>query len=251
LSVSDPDSLTLVHATVSIAGSFAGDSDVLAAVTTGTNISASYDAVNEVLTLSGSDTLAHYQQVLDSVTFSSGADPTGAGTAPTRTVTWVADDGSGSNNLSTAQTTTISLQVGPAIFVPDNAAFTEGQASPTTLEPTVALSDSTPGAKITSATVALTGGTFAGDSDVLAATAPSSITVSYDAATETLTLTGTDTVANYQSYLDSVTFTTSSDNPTNFGSDPTRTVTWTVTDDSGGTATSGTATSTINLTGVN
>ena len=34
--------------------------------TTGTSITASYNAATETLTLSGSDTLAHYQQVLDS-----------------------------------------------------------------------------------------------------------------------------------------------------------------------------------------
>ena len=54
------------------AGSFAGD--VLAADITGTSISASWNAANETLFLSGSDTLAHYQQVLRTVTFSSSSD---------------------------------------------------------------------------------------------------------------------------------------------------------------------------------
>ena len=249
LSVSDPDNLGLASATVSVtAGSFAGDGDVLAANTTGTSITASYDASTETLTLSGSDTVAHYQQVLDSVTFSSGADPTGGGTAPTRTVTWTANDGSVD---SAPATTTVNLQVGPAIFVPANATFTENQASPSTLSPTIALSDSNAGATIVSATVAIAGGTFAGDGDVLAATAPVGITVSYDAANEVLTLSGTDTVANYQSYLESVTFTSTSDNPTDFAADPARAVTWTVVDDSGGAATSSTATSSIGITAVN
>src|SRR5207302_5622763 len=89
-------------------GAFAGDGDVLAANVAGTSITASYNAATETLTLTGSDTLAHYQSVLDSVTFSSGSNPTNSGANPFRTLTWVVNDGSGSNNLSTATTTIIS-----------------------------------------------------------------------------------------------------------------------------------------------
>ena len=62
---------TLVGATVAISRRASLDGDVLAATTTGTTITASYNAATEMLTLSGTDTLAHYQQVLDSVTFAS------------------------------------------------------------------------------------------------------------------------------------------------------------------------------------
>src|SRR5262249_61951258 len=78
-SLSDPDNLTLTNATVQISGGFAGDGDVLAANVSGTSITSSYNAATETLTLTGSDTLAHYQQVLDSVTFHSGANPTNSG----------------------------------------------------------------------------------------------------------------------------------------------------------------------------
>jgi lipopolysaccharide export system protein LptA len=250
LSVSDPDNLTLASATVSItAGGFAGD--VLAANTAGTSISASYDSTSETLTLTGSDTIAHYQQVLDSVTFSStAADPTDANANPTRAITWAANDGSGSNNLSTAQTTTVDLALGPAILVPANAAFTEQQVSPVTLSASIALSDSNSGASITGATVAISPATFL-SGDVLADADAFGITGSYDSSTGVLTLSGTDSLAHYQQVLDSVTFTTPGDNPDDFGADPTRTVTWTVTDGSGGAHTIGTATSTINVTAVN
>ena len=66
--VSDVDNQTLQSATVSISsGLLTGD--VLAATTAGTSITASYNAASGVLTLTGNDTLAHYQQVLDSVTY--------------------------------------------------------------------------------------------------------------------------------------------------------------------------------------
>src|SRR5205807_3031325 len=96
-------------ATVKIAGgTFAGDSDVLSA-TGSVSISVSYNSSTETLTLTGSDTLADYQTVLNSVTFAAGENPTDFGSTPTRTLTWVLNDGSGSFNLSTAQTTTISI----------------------------------------------------------------------------------------------------------------------------------------------
>src|SRR5262249_13374236 len=101
-----------------------------------------------------------------------------------------------------------------------------------------------------SATVALSGGTFAGDGDVLAATATGSITVSYNSSSEVLTLTGSDTLANYQTVLDSVTFTTPSDNPTNFRSAPTPTLPWTVVDDTGTTTSTGPATTTTDITAI-
>ncbi len=95
LVVNDPASSLLAGATVAITGGvFAGDGDVLAAVTSGTAILASYNSVTETLTLSGSDSLANYQQVLRSLTFNStNADPSHAGTNSVRTLAWTITDG--------------------------------------------------------------------------------------------------------------------------------------------------------------
>ena len=107
LTLSDVSSGTLTAAAVSISGGYVGDGDVLSADTTGTGITASYDAADEILLLTGDDTLADYQAVLKSVTFSATSqDPTEGGADPTRTVTWEVNDGS---NLSTAQTTTLNI----------------------------------------------------------------------------------------------------------------------------------------------
>jgi hypothetical protein len=67
--IQDPGSTTLAGATVTIANLLDEPDEILAADTTGTNITASYDPETGVLTLSGTDTLANYQQVLDSVTY--------------------------------------------------------------------------------------------------------------------------------------------------------------------------------------
>src|SRR5262249_59020829 len=85
--VADPDNLNLANATVKIVGgTFAADGDVLAATTAGTTITASYNSATETLVLSGSDTLAHYQSVLDSLTFNSTSEnPTNYGSHTTPT----------------------------------------------------------------------------------------------------------------------------------------------------------------------
>src|SRR5262249_24566340 len=92
--VSDPDSANLVSGTVAISSATFLTGDTLAAVTTGTSITASYSTSTGVLSLTGSDTLAHYQQVLDSVSYSSSnLNPTNFGADPSRTVSWVVNDG--------------------------------------------------------------------------------------------------------------------------------------------------------------
>ena len=95
LVLSDASSTLLMGATVAIAGgTFANDGDVLTAVTNGTQITASYNPANEVLTLAGADTVTNYQAVLSTVAFGSTiADPTNAGTNSQRSVAWTVTDG--------------------------------------------------------------------------------------------------------------------------------------------------------------
>jgi hypothetical protein len=210
--VADPDSVNLASATVQITGGFSGDGDVLASNggIGGTLITASYNAATERLTLTGSDTLAHYQQVLDSLVFASGANATNFGANPTRTVTWTLNDGS-ANSTPVTETINITPNSPPVLSnVPTSVSYKVGNP-PLTLagSATVADPDNT---TLTSATVQITGG-FSGDGDVMFANvAGTSITASYNAATERLTLTGSDTLAHYQGVLDSLTFSTTSDN---------------------------------------
>ena len=255
LTVVDPDNINLANATVKVTGgTFAGDGDVLAAVTAGTSITADYSAATETLTLSGADTLAHYQSVLESVAFSSTSDnPTFFGADPTRTITWVANDGAGASNLSATATTTVTVTAvndAPTLAGTTNASFTENGAS-VTLSGNVTVAD--PDSQtLAGATVAITGGAFAGDGGVLAATTGAfNITASYNATAETLTLSGSDTLAHYQSVLDSVTFTTASDNPDDFGSDPSRTLTWLLDDGAASGNQSTVQTTTVNITAIN
>ena len=124
-----------------------------------------------------------------------------------------------------------------------SASYTAG-ASATTLSSGTTISDPE-SANLVSGSVSITGGLLAGDT-LAASTSGTSITATYNASTGVLSLTGSDTLAHYQQVLDSVSYSSSSQNPTNFGADNSRTVSWVVND---GTLSSGTQTTTVNVTG--
>ena len=107
IAVTDPDSTTLVGATLTITGGLqAGD---VLRFANQSGIAGSY--ANGVLTLTGLATLAAYQTALPSVTFDNltNDDPTQGGANVTRTIEWQTDDGQASNNLSNISTTTINV----------------------------------------------------------------------------------------------------------------------------------------------
>src|SRR5205085_1771817 len=99
---------------------------------------------------------------------------------------------------------------------------------PVAVDPGVTASD-VDSASFTGATVQITSG-YAGSQDQLAFTDQNGITGSYDSPTGVLTLSGTASVADYQTALQSVTYENTSDSP----STDTRTVTFQV-DDGGAT----------------
>ena len=378
LTVSDADNPTLGSATVSISGGLLAG-DTLAANLTGTAIAQSYNPATGVLTLSGSDTLAHYQQVLDSVAFSSSSqNPTSFATDNSRTISWVVNDGTVnsttanttvnvtavdqapvignvSGTVSTAQNTAVAIAAptgsvtdvdasatdlllatlsvahgtlspignlagltivngqngsnGVLSFTGTQAAITQAIESGVTYTPTlnyngadqlsIAVNDQghtgtggpqttiasiaitvatdqapvlgnvAPSASYTeaaapvtlssgltvsdadnptlaSATVSISGGLLAGDT-LAANLTGTAIAQSYNPATGVLTLSGSDTLAHYQQVLDSVAFSSSSQNPTSFATDNSRTISWVVND---GTVNSTTANTTVNVTAV-
>jgi hypothetical protein len=74
------------------------------------------------------------------------------------------------------------------------------------------------------------------------------ITYSYNSATGVMTLTGASTFNNYEAAIALVRFSVSGDNPTNYGSNTTRAISWTVSD---GLDHSDEVSTTITVTGVN
>ncbi len=137
------------------------------------------------------------------------------------------------------------------VAVGAGATYTETAGSPsaaggsaaTTFSITVTDADTT---IIQSATIAITGGFVPGD--VLTFSNGGGITGSYNAATGVLTYTGAASAAAYQALLPSVGFTNAGDNPTNYGNNTSRTISFTAFD---GLAHSDPATVTVNVVGVN
>ncbi|WP_210492452.1 tandem-95 repeat protein [Patulibacter sp. SYSU D01012] len=231
VTVTDPDSPQLARATVRIAAGLVAAEDRLEYAAQD-GIAGAYDAQSGTLTLTGAAPLAAYQAALRRVRYrdANGGDPATAA----RTVSLTVDDGAAQNATSAAETTTV--QVVPVNDAPSVAAggvasrFTEGGA-PVPVDPGVTVAD-VDDAQLRGATVRITGGGTAAE-DVLALPATPGLSGAYDAATGTLTVTGTATVAAYQAALRSVTYANAND------ADPSaarRTLAFRVTDGDAGAA---------------
>ncbi|MCU1500124.1 MAG: hypothetical protein JWM47_4077, partial [Acidimicrobiales bacterium] len=224
LTLTDADSANINSATVRITGNFHTGEDLLG-FTTHNGISASYDGSTGVLTLTGASSVANYETALRSVTYFNSSDNP---SAQTRTISFQAVDDSGTaSSVSTATVSVTPVNDAPVMAgLNANTGFIEnGVAVGLSSALVVSDADST---QLTGARVAI-GGFVAGDTlDVV--TTGTAITSSYDAATGVLTLSGLDSAVDYQHVLASITFASSSDNPSNFGTQPTRSITWSLTD---------------------
>ncbi|MDG2538422.1 DUF4347 domain-containing protein [Dyella jiangningensis] len=254
LTVTDGAAATLASATVALTGNFHAGEDVLGFVNDGAtmgNIVGSYNAATGVLTLSsagGTATLAQWQGALDSVTYT---DTAITPTTATRTVSFTVVDGGGvTSNTATRTVTVTAVDQTPVVVTSGGStSFVSGDntaSTPVRIDPGLALSDRDNGT-LASATVAITGN-FQTGQDVLAfvndGASMGNIVGSYNASTGTLTLTsagGAATVAQWQSALDSVTYTDTAVSP----NPATRTITFNVSD---GTRTSVPALRTVSVT---
>jgi len=235
LTVNDPDSGGLLAgATVQItSGFFTGD--VLNADTTGTAISANYDAAHGTLTLTGTDTLADYQHVLANVSFSSTSpNPSNDGANPARTISWSVTDGNPTNAISATVTSTVGVQAVPTVVAGADVNFQGGPGKSVVLDLPIGAYD---GTSLTGATVTIASGFQPGE--VLSVdTTGTGITASYN-GNGVLTLSGKDTPQDYQLVLSRVTMS---------GSPPKSgpvTIDWQVSDKN---LTSKVATSTVEVT---
>lgn len=185
--------------------------------------------------------------LIDGITYHNTSDNPGS-TARTITITQVTDSGSNNNtatpNISSA-VTVVPVNDVPALSPANNVvAYTEGGLAPL-LSPgiTVADVDST---TFQSATITIndfrTG-------DVLSVGNASGLTVDYDDDTGVLTLTGPADAASLQTALRSISYSSSSDNPTFNGTDGTRQISFVVRDAEG--ANSAAVSAQVAVTGVN
>jgi hypothetical protein len=239
LSVTDASSTTLASATVSIATGFiAGDT---LNFTNQNGITGSYNSATGMLSLSGSSSVANYQTALDSITYGftpANGDPTGGGSHTARTIDWTVNDGVLTSTVATSTLTTVHEPPSVAAGASTNFVVTGPAVA---LDSGLTLGDPDSGGTLANATVSVGTGFLAGDT-LTATTTGTAIHASYNAATRALSLTGTDTAANYQTVLDGITYSSTAADPTNGGVDNARTIDWTVND---GQVSSTQATSTL------
>ena len=104
ITVTDPDSLTLTSATVTISGGYQAGQDILGFVNDGStmgNISGSYSSGVLLLTSSSSTaTVAEWQSALRAVTYTNSSETPNTST---RTISFVVNDGTNDSNTATQQ----------------------------------------------------------------------------------------------------------------------------------------------------
>ncbi|MCA9143999.1 MAG: autotransporter-associated beta strand repeat-containing protein, partial [Planctomycetales bacterium] len=236
VSVTDVDDTQIASGSVSVTTGFTSG-DVLAATTGSTSITASYDSGNGVLTLSGTDTLANYQTVLQSVTFASTSeDPTASSNS--RTVTFSVTDansdgagaGTGSNTrdinitavndeptlTATASNLTFT-EDGSAQGIFSSTAVSTVEAGQTLTQIVLTVTNVTDGAaevlSVNSVNVALTDSNSGTAGQINSMDLSYSVSLAGSTATVTLTHTGL-TPSETQSLVDGLTYSNTSQNPT-------------------------------------
>jgi hypothetical protein len=209
ITAADADSDTLSGATVEISAGFAEGEDALAFADTA-EIDGDYNASTGVLTLTGTASVADYQAALGSVTYENSSD---APTTDARTVTFQADDGSTTDNLSDPVTRDVAVTASndaPVVTTSSGStAYTEGDSA-TAIDSALTVSD-VDDENIESATVTVASGADSGD--VLSFEDTAAITGQYTPETGVLSLTGSASVADYEAALRSVQYSNSGDDP--------------------------------------
>ena len=107
---------------VTITNLLDGTAELLAADTSGTSIVASYDSATGVLTLSGSDTAANYQQVLRTITYDNTSDMP---STTARAITFTATDAASTGNTATTTLAIGAVNDAPVNTVPGAQATTQ------------------------------------------------------------------------------------------------------------------------------
>lgn len=216
LTVEDTNDTNLESATATLTNPADGANEVLAVDTSGTNITAVYSDATGILSLTGSDTLANYQQVLRTLTYdNTSQDPTEGD----RVIEVVVSDGDDSSATATSTISVVAQNDAPVVDLNAgetgndfSAAFTEGAGPSAIVDAQMTIVDDDD-SMLASATVTITN-QLDGAAELLAVnTSGTNITAAYSDATGILTLTGADTVAAYQQVFRTLTYDNSSLDP--------------------------------------
>ncbi len=208
VTITDADNTNLDSARVYIASGFDSSEDVLSG--SGTGITSSYNSATGVLSLTGSSSVANYQAALRSVTYQNtdGISPSAA----TREINFIVYDWDDSSGVVTREIDIIPSNDAPTLANLEGTtlAFIENDG-PTNITAAITISD-TDDTDLEAATVSFTNNYFLGE-DVLNYSDALGITGSFNSSTGVLTLSGTATLANYQTALRAVTYENISTDP--------------------------------------
>lgn len=197
-------------------------------------ITGSYDSFSGVLSLFGSATPAQYQDALRSVTFSSSAaDPTDGGLLTSRTIWFSAEDSVGVTDPAVAVVVQVSASdggggdggggaLGPVLIASSSTPDYTVGGSPVVIDDGISVGDPT-SPTLFSASLSIDPFTFVAG-DLLNFTDQNGITGTYDSDFGILTLLGTASLANYQTALRSITFSSIAADPTAGGFSTSRTI---------------------------
>ncbi|HEY9659236.1 MAG TPA: hypothetical protein V6C65_12340, partial [Allocoleopsis sp.] len=207
LTLSDADSANLQGAVVTLNGYVTGQDELDFANQNG--ISGTYSTASGklTLTLSGTASVAAYQNALRSITYHNNSDIPSA--AP-RSLQITVNDAALSSNSATKAIQVIPVNDAPVVSLSvSSVAFSETNGA-VTLDPGVALSD-LDNTQLSGATIAL--GSYVVGQDNLLFNNQNGISGSFNAVTGVLTLTGQASIANYRTALRSILYTNNSDTP--------------------------------------
>ncbi len=221
LTVTDGDDTNIESATVSITNNFDSSEDVLNFADQ-LGITGSYASGTGILTLTGTATLSDYQTALRSVTYQN-TDP--APSELLRTISFTVNDGDDDSNLQTRNISVVKVNNAPALTNMETGSIIyfagNGQKAVTS---SIQVNDSDD-TNIDSARVQITSG-YVSSEDTLRFVDQNGITGSWSEVAGRLILTGSATLATYQSAIRSITYENESGSPTM----TTRTISFTVND---------------------
>ncbi len=208
ITVADEDDTNLDSAWVYISSGFNSSEDVLAG--NGTGITGSYNSSTGVLSLTGSSSVANYQAALRSVTYQN--TETVSPSTVTREISFIVYDWDDSSGVVTRDINIIPSNDVPVLANLEGTtlAFTENDGA-TQITSAITVTD-TDDTNLQAATVSFTNNYFLGE-DILDYSDALGITGSFNSSTGVLTLSGTTTLANYQTALRNVTYENISSDP--------------------------------------
>ena len=188
-------------ATIKITSNYAFPQDQLIFTNTAT-IKGSFDSTSGTLTLSGLDTQANYQTALRSVQYlNTSNNPSGLA----RTVSFSVTDGLAYSNITNRVITVTPVNDPPTVAINQgDLTYSASTSAVVAIAPGFTVTD--PDSNFaTTAKIQIVGGYERGK-DVLAFVNTATITGTFDVASGTLTLTGTDTFSNYRAAIRSITY---------------------------------------------